>query len=474
MKKYVIAGIGLLFILFLVMQLRGLSLGNPWLDGEWDDVSRGDLIIPVVANGTVEADKLIEIKSKASGEVIRINVVEGQMVNEGDVLIELDPVDERRNLQRAQEELDRASSNLAKARIVREDQKLTLPLSTRRAKATVEDLRAQLENAEYDYNKVDRLYKREPPVASEQEWIRHKAAYERLQANYEQAHIDYERAKVNEDTNLAAAEQDVKLAEATLRAANIAVEDAEERLSETTVVARQPGMVYSVRVREGEVIQSGMTSLTGGTVLMFLADTSKMVVFAQVDEADIGLVRRIAPDYAQPGRIRRLTRQELLDLRDDPDAADSEAANLRGQRVRITVDAYRDEEYEGIIERILPEPRRLSNVITFDVRIVLLGENVDKLLGLQADVEFTADRVRDALRVKNEAIHSEGKETYVFVPIQKTGSKRWDEKKVRVKIGMTDGIYTEIRSGLAEDIQRVWVRRPQKTEREREAEEYSG
>lgn len=474
--KFIAGGVVVIVLVLAAVSVSSMSMSNPWLDGEVEDVTRGDLVIPVSANGTIEANKLIEVKSKASGEVAKIHVVEGQIVEAGDVLVELNPVDERRNLERAQAELVRAQAALAQARIKVDDQTRTLPLNTRMAKTRIDDMNAQLRSAEVDWKKTDSLYHRQPPVASEQEWIVRKSTYERLQANLEQAEVEYSRARVTEKTALASAQEDVKLAEAVLDSTSKQVDEAKERLKETRVLAAQRAMVYSVRVREGELVQSGKTSLTGGTPLMYLADTSKMVVVAQVDEADIGSVLKIAPDYARPGHVRRLTDAELQTARAASLSVKATTSrpgveSLIGQRVHVTVEAYRSESFEGVIERILPEPKRLNNVLTFDVRIVLFGEGVQKLLGLQADVEFTADRLHDVLRVKNEAIVSEGRDTYIYVPVDTPRARRKGEKKIAVKIGLTDGIFTEIRSGLTEKDNKVWIKRPRKTDREREEDD---
>src|SRR5262245_56377900 len=71
---------------------------NPRLHGELDKVKPGDMVIPVTANGVVEPNQFILIKSKAGGQVRKIHVVEGQKVKKGEILVELDPVDEDRNV----------------------------------------------------------------------------------------------------------------------------------------------------------------------------------------------------------------------------------------------------------------------------------------------------------------------------------------------------------------------------------------
>ncbi|MFO0973438.1 MAG: biotin/lipoyl-binding protein [Phycisphaerae bacterium] len=484
-RGWIIGGSVVLLLVLLIYKFKDTQLAT-FLDGEIDKVSRGDLVIPVHSSGTVESNQLIEVKCKASGQVAKIYVVEGQMVNEGDLLVELDPVDEKRNLERNAAELERAEATLEKFKIALDEQTLTLPLNTASAEARVRDAAASLLQAETDFRKTESLFMRKEPVASEQEYIIRKAGYERAQALLDQAKADHARAQVLEKTVLRNAKQDVRQAEANRDGVAKALDDAQERLRETKVYAKTAGMVYSVRVKKDEVIQSGKTSLTGGTPLLYLADVSKMVVIAQVDEADIGAVRKVAPEHAQPGHGRPEStaavsqRLDELNARLAPaaaPAADSaptttpvELEPMLGQRVNITVEAYRSETFSGVIERILPEPKKINNVVTFDVRIVLLGRDLEKLLGLQSDVEFTADKVQNVLRVRNEAIVSEGKESFVYVPEKKPGQSRAGERKVPVKIGVTDGIYTEVRTGL-DGVPEVFTKRPRFTDKEKEQQQ---
>src|SRR5438132_1359744 len=77
-----------------------LRLHNPWLDGKAEKVDRGDLIIPVSASGTVTADQNVELKSKAGGRIKEVMVKEGQRVTKDQVVILIDEIDERRNVDR--------------------------------------------------------------------------------------------------------------------------------------------------------------------------------------------------------------------------------------------------------------------------------------------------------------------------------------------------------------------------------------
>lgn len=523
MKKGIIIG-GLLCVgvVGAAYGLRGFRISNAWLDGKYEEVKRGSMTIPVSSSGTIESNKLVEIKSKASGEVSKVYVVEGQMIKAGDLLVELDPIDEQRNVNRAQAELDRVRATYQQTLIRLDEAKKNRPLDV----AVAEQMLVQAASS-YEQSKIEHDKLKDVTDKTDIECRRVNASLQSAQAAWERAKVDLERSKNNLPIQISSAEEDVKVAKAVVDSSEESFQDTKQRLTETKIYAPGDGMVYSIKVRRGEIVQSGKTSLTGGTALMYVADISRMYVIAQVDEADIGSVRKIAPDFARPGATRLVTDEELhaacpkpppealdeeasahsgksgesadsdgktltqttpepaatppADKADDADAvaepddaelrkaAEEKAASLVGHRVRITVEAYQTEDFEGIIERILPEPKRLQNVVTFDVRIRLLGNDLQRLLGLEADVQFTADRVDSALLVKNEALASEGKDCFVYVPWRESDSEPWGEKKVPVVIGVTDGSRTHIRSGLKEG-ERVWVKRPQKTDREKKDE----
>ncbi|MFH1419711.1 MAG: biotin/lipoyl-binding protein [Planctomycetota bacterium] len=501
MKKYIIIG-GVVVVLLVgtIWLIRAdISMSNPFLDGQKEEAVVGDLVIPVTATGTVEAAKLIEIKCKASGEVANIPVVQGQIVQEGDVLVELDPVDEKRNVEAREAELTRAQSALEKAKINLANYTQDLPLLTKLAEARLKDASARLEDAAFRWDRVKGYMERD--VANDAEAVATRTAWESTQASKDLAEAELLRARNNEDILIQVAKEDVKQVEAAMVAAQKALDEATLRREETVVRARSDGMVYSILVREHQMIQSGTMSLTGGTPLMYLADTSAMFVMAQIDEADIGAIRSIAPAHAQPGKSRKhkedyyqryaarvvdaaanAVAEEEGGAPDaegtdsapvttgpaevDPAAAELEAEML-GLPVDVTVEAYRSEKYQGVIERILPEPQRVNNAIAFKVRIRLVGEDLEKLMGLQADLSFTTEKKEGVVKVKNEALYSEGRACFVWVPVP---GKPRDEEKIPVEIGTTDGTFTEITSGL-EAGDEIFVKRPKKTEAEKQKTE---
>lgn len=478
MKKLII---GLIVVGGLVAGGYGLSkyqLKNAWLDGVKEKVKRGNMVIPVTASGTVEPDQYIQIKSKAGGQVMKIHVVPGQRVKKGDILVELDPVDETRNVEARRADVDRATSAVEIAKTNLENCELDLPLLVLDAEARLEDAIAQSAEADFRWKKVKGYSE---GVAGDVERVSAEQTYIRAAAAEKNARVALSRARNNEKINMKRAQEDLTSAQATLKQTQKTLDEAQQRLRETKIVAPADAMVYRVDVKQGEMIQSGTASFTGGTPVMTLADTSAMFVMAQVDEADIGMIRDIAPDFAKPGLTRELSPEEVEEYtRHVAEAKDAEKAEeavdkaaalrdaLRGKPVEVTVDAYRNESFTGVIERILPEPQNLANVITFRVRVRLVGKDLEKLLALQADLSFTTKSLNNVVLVKNDALFSEGKQCFVYVPWRKNDRSPWDEEKKHVRIGSTDGTYTEVVDGLAENDE-VWVERPQKTQREKES-----
>lgn len=477
-----------------------IRMRNPWLDGKTEKVERGDLIIPVSASGKVNADRLVELKSKAGGRIKEVLVKDGQRVSAGQIVMEIDPVDEQRNVNRLKAGLERAKAASEQAVIRQREAEQNRPLDVAVAERLVEQAKAQVDQAQIP---VDRLVKIDSVDKNAIEEKQAQANLNSAIAMWEKAKVDLERTRNNMPIQIDTAKQDVIVAKALLDSAGRDLGEAEERLRECTVKSTIDGMVYNIPVTAGQVIQSGTSGFTGGTQLMFLSDIRKMYVIAQVDEADIGSVERIAPPFARPGHVRDVTDEELIDAAPLPPLDHNEAVEIdssakkdaksdtegregapqpstrpvdvdgvTGRRVRVSVDAYRSEQFEGIIERILPMPTSLQTVTTFDVRIRLIGKDLQKLQSKTADVRFTADRRANVLRVKNEAIVSEGsnKEVFVYVPYKENPNEPEWEKKVRVDIGLTDGTYTEILSGLKEG-DRVWVKRPQKSDAEQKSDQ---
>jgi multidrug efflux pump subunit AcrA (membrane-fusion protein) len=414
---------------FTVQSKLKMPLGDK---GKTAKIVRSDLTLPINATGEIKAARRIVVKAEASGEIIEILKEAGQQVHEGELLIRLDEEEEQRSVERAKLDVQITEARLIEAQTNLEQ---TQTADIQAAQARVDQIQASLEYTKFQQTKVEELPadKRLPD-----ELVQRNSAYRSQLAQLEGAKADLAKVRLSGER----AEQLVAQAKATHETAKRNLEDANRRLKETKIIAPIDGILAVVPRHKGEVIQGGKTTFTGGTELALILDTSKMVVRAEVDEADIGRVLDIAPPWAQPGNDGSVRPPGTLEK------ALEEVEHLP----KITVEAFREEEFVGVIERLYPEPKIINNVVTYQVDVLILGENRSKLLpGMRADVSFTSEHIADAVLCPNEAIR-EGPngELGVYVPPAEPAAEGAEPEFIVCKVGLSNGSFSEIKEGLKE------------------------
>jgi HlyD family secretion protein len=210
-------------------------------------VTEAPLEVTVAATGVVQPAFQVEVKSKASGEVVEFPLGPGDPVEAGALLVALDPRDEARNV--------------------------------RLAEADVASNRAAVAAAEADLGLAESRLTRDEDLARKS-----LVAPEELDA----ARFGRARAAASVD-----------LAKATLVRSEVAADVARQRLADTRIASPISGIVLTKAVDKGHIISSGITSISGGTTLATIADMSRVFVMADVDEADVGKVK--------PGAAARIT-----------------------------------------------------------------------------------------------------------------------------------------------------------------------
>jgi HlyD family secretion protein len=169
--------------------------------------------------------------------------------------------------------------------------------------------------------------------------------------------------------DLEAAQTQFANSQASLVRSTSADELARQRLTDATVNATVGGTIITKPVSLGQVIQAGGTSVNGGSVIATMADLSKVRSRALVNETDIGAVQA-------------------------------------GQQATVTVDAYPDRPFRGIVEKIEPQATVQQNVTMFPVLISL--DNSEGLLkpGMNGEVKVRTDERIGVIAVPNDAIRS--------------------------------------------------------------------
>ncbi len=247
-----------------------------------------------------------------------------------------------------------------------------------------------------------------------------KAEYEYQKKNYERQKSLHEKGLVS-DTDFEQAEYSYLMAEASLQSAEASLAKAKRNLSYATITSPIDGIVINKAVEEGQTVASGYET---PTLFNIAADLTEMQVVADIDEADIGGVEV-------------------------------------GQRVSFTVDAYPNDTFEGRVTQIrLGESDDASeSVITYEVVISAPNPDEKLLPRLTANVNiYTVDR-DSVLVVPNRALRFTPERD--LIGVQDTVVDTEAENKVwtregktftahAVEIGITNGIKTEIVSGIAE------------------------
>ena len=196
-------------------------------------------------------------------------------------------------------------------------------------------------------------------------------------------------------------------AEARVARARATLERLEQELAYATITAPIDGVVLRRELNAGAAVAS-VASVTGGTVLMTIADTSKMHLLGTVDENEIALVRV-------------------------------------GMEARIRTDAYPERVFPGQVRKIASLGDRKDNVTSFKIEVDVL-DGVDRLWPrMSGDADVVAEVRPGALIVPEAALVYEGNDPFVDV-VAHASEPRLSRRRVRT--GIFDGDRVEIVDGL--------------------------
>ena len=340
-----------------------------------------DIQVKVTEVGTVEPEVKVEVKSALSGKVVEIIHRDGDIVRRGEVLARVEP-----DLNQAQS-LAETKNSLASAHI-------------------------RFEEAKKNFEADNKLFL---------QGLLAPKAHRDVEADYMEARQDFEKAREKY---------------ALVEKSGIPISQSAANFQGSSVVAPMDGVVLTKNVEIGESITSGVSSFNAGTVLFTVADTSKMIVKAGVNEVDIGKIHVDMP-------------------------------------VRVTLDAYPKVLFKGKIDRIAPAVRVEEKVRVFDVEIRLDAQGRELRSGMTANIEVIGEKKAKVLSVPVESVFKRDDQEIVYVKkaidpkvfaeqqakkkdAKKEGDQKKDDKdawkqffdKRVVVTGLADNARVEIVSGL--------------------------
>ena len=237
------------------------------------------------AAGVIEPEVTVEVKSKASGEILAVHAETGDVVEAGFLLVEVDQRTPRNRFAEAEADLVAA-----------------------RARRTIADTQMERSKTLYGTGTL-------------------------TETDYEQSQLEYANA------------------EAAVIGMEVALENARIAMDDTEVRAPITGTIIQRQVEPGNVISSPTQDVSGGSILLMMADLTTVLVRTLVDETDIGKIKQ-------------------------------------GMKTRVTVAAYPNQPFDGQVLKIEPQAIVEQNVTMFAVLIRL--ENRGDLLkpGMNAEVQI--------------------------------------------------------------------------------------
>ena len=235
-RNKVIIGVGILALLIAAAGLSTTGRRASGIEVRMEAVDTRDLVATVVASGNVRARRKVDISSDISARVTQLLIDEGEDVDEGQILLRLDPT-------RYQAAVNRSQANLSQSR------------------AQVTQARANFLRAERESERMASLRARDSLLVSRQD------------VENAQTDLDVQRSLLN------ASEFGVFQAEAAL-------EEAQDQLSKTIIRAPMAGRVTRLNVEQGETVIVG-TMNNPGSLVLTVSDLSVMEVVLEVDETDV-------------------------------------------------------------------------------------------------------------------------------------------------------------------------------------------
>jgi HlyD family secretion protein len=337
-----------------------------------------DVQVKVTEVGTVEPEVKVDVKSAISGKVIEIIHRDGDVVRRGTVLARVEP-------------------DLAQAQ-------------------SLADTKNSVASAEIRFREAKKNWEADNSLFL-QGLLAPKQARD-AETEYLEARQDYDKAREKY---------------AIVEKSGIPIGQSAASFQGSSIVAPMDGVVLTKNVEIGESITSGVSSFNAGTVLFTVADTSRMIVKAGVNEVDIGKIRVSMP-------------------------------------VRVTLDAYPKVVFAGRIDRIAPAVRVDEKVRVFDVEIRLDSQGRELRSGMTANIEVIGEKKEKVLTVPVESVFKRDDQEIVYVKktidpklFAEAQKKKKDDDKAKkddkdawkqffdkriVVTGLADNAKVEILSGL--------------------------
>jgi len=422
-----------LYIIIAVLVMVGLfaAFGRKGAVGKKvavSEVVEKTIIETVAASGKIFPTTEVEISSDVSGEIVELLIEEGDSVVAGQILAKINPDIYQSAVERGVATVNSAKAQSANAKANVERNRALLV----QAKAEITRIEAQISNTKNIHDRNIELKK--DGIISDAEFEASLSNLRTLNANLESAQANV----LSSEANIKASQETVKASEFSVKSNQASLSEMRSNLKKTTLYAPTNGIVSSLSVEQGERVVG--TAQMAGTELMRIANLNAMEVQVDVSEND---VLRVA-------------------LND---------------RVNISVDAYLDRDFEGVVTHIASSATNANTgaltsdqVTNFIVKVSMTPSSYRDLVsptkrypfrpGMSASVEIDTDRKENILAVPIQSVTTRIPEDENKNP-EKVSKAQPQEvvfvtsgdsvQQVVVQTGIQDDDFIQILSGLSKD-----------------------
>lgn len=382
-------------------------------------VQSQNLTVRINANGEVKPIKSVNLSPKTSGRLAKLFVEQGDQLQQGQKVAQMENADLLAQLAKAQADLNQAQARLAESKAgsrqeeidqaqARLDQaKANLDAALAKKPREVDQAEAQVEAAKARVNLAQARAERYRSLAAQGAVSIDRQDEALTEDRNARAALDEAQKRLDQQTNtgtpeiaqLRAAEAQARIAlqqlrngnrpeqidqlQAAVDAAKAQVQAIQVQLNDTVIRAPFSGIVTQRYANEGAFVTptTSASSTASATSTSIIALAKDLEIIAKVPEADVGQI--------QPG-----------------------------QQVEIVADAFPDKVFKGRVQRVAPEAVEEQNVTSFEVRVAILTGQKELRSGMNVKLTFLGEQLSNALVVPVVAIVKQGDQNGVLVPDQ--------------------------------------------------------
>ena len=393
------------------------------------------------AAGYVVADRMSVLAFKGTGRLSRLNVVESQEVNKGELIAEVDATEQNAMIRQAEAELEDTRADVKRmnamtAQAGTELEMMQAPLET--SDAEVREFKVKLADAK-------RRYERDKKLAA-QNAINFSVVEDQLtEISLAEAQIDTTLRRKQE------AQMKMELTRAQLNTAKVSQAVSEQRIS---------SMAARIDVLKAQLAESKIYSPFDGVVIEKAAELGEIV-------APISIGGSMAR-----GSIATIAERKTMQA--EVDVAEAYIAKVKvGQRAQVLVDAFPNLPLAGKVLRILPRANRSKATVQVRVQIDEILAHKDVLPDMGLRVKFLPNdappgaetQIVKRLAVPKKALLAEQDKKFVWIVNKEISAKSevttGDEKgeAIEIKTGVKEGQMVVVKGAenLKKDGQRVRV-----------------